>query len=67
MPDWTVSVSSPSPPYACAKRQRQRWAAREDEAMAAAIPVDAGDADVELGVFALHKGEHVVAFIALHA
>ena len=28
----TLSVSSPSPPYACAKRRRERLAARADEA-----------------------------------
>ena len=32
LPDSTVSVSLLSPPYACAKRRRERRAARADEA-----------------------------------
>ena len=34
----TMSVSWPSPPYACAKRRHERRAARADEATTAAIP-----------------------------
>ena len=69
LPSTTLSVSSPSPPYACEKRRRERQAPRAhgrgDDGWGS--QTDAGDADGEVVLVAGLDGERVLVVAALCA